>query len=168
MAGCFGLNEHHHQKAPRQVTLPRQGVCCFELMGGRGSQPGAHEAGKLPDGTNVQVKPHPFNGWNFVCPRCHRGCYRLYHFGRWACRVCHGLGYVSRHRNRTIPQWHRLAMLRRRIGAGPPFSPIAPRPIHARKFWRTVAEIRQLEAGLVQHTRQDVTASLQRRLERKE
>ncbi|MBV9533643.1 MAG: hypothetical protein JO283_21915 [Bradyrhizobium sp.] len=53
--------------------------------------------------------------------------------------------------------------LRRKIGAeAKPFTPIVPRPFSHRRYWRTVREIRALEAGLVGHVREDVADVLQR------
>jgi len=54
--------------------------------------------------------------------------------------------------------------LRRKIDASSvPFSPIAPKPPDARRYWQIVREIRQLEASLVQHIRGDVCDVLERR-----
>jgi hypothetical protein len=63
-----------------------------------------------------------------------------------------------------IPNYHRLMRLRRKIGADPrPFTPITPRPLRCNRYWRIVREIRQLEAGLVGHIREDVADVLERR-----
>ena len=58
-------------------------------------------------------------------------------------------------------------VMRRRIGAGKPFTPIEPRPLHHRRYWRTALEIRRLEAELVGHLRNDVCAVLERRRDRR-
>lgn len=158
----FGITQADQIPAGR-LTAARQGISCFEL-GWRDTQPAALDAGKLPDGTRVQVKPHPFNGWNFICPRCSRGCYRLYRGDGWACRRCTRFDYVPRHRQRSIPKWHRLAMLRRLLGASPvPFSPIPPPQYWRPRRRKIVAEIRAIERGLVGHASK-VTDDLARRL----
>ena len=102
----------------------------------------------------------------FVCG-CGRDCYRLYCVdGRWRCRVCGKLSYASRHRDRSVPGLARLRWLRARIGASPvPFSPIAPRPLQARRYWRLAREIRDIEARLAQHLRVDVNDVIERRLD---
>jgi hypothetical protein len=112
------------------------------------------EAGKIEiNGNPVRVSWHrslPLPV--FICPRCDHDCYRIYDaHGYWACRKCHRLDYASRHRHRTIPGFNRLIYLRRRIGAGLPFSPIlAPTRWTANRL-AIVAEIRRPESGLIGH-----------------
>ena len=60
--------------------------------------------------------------------------------------------------------WHRLMLLRRKIGASlVPFTSITPKPLRQRRYWRIVREIRQIEAGLIGHIREDVSDVLERR-----
>ena len=60
--------------------------------------------------------------------------------------------------------WHRLMLLRRRIGASlVPFTSITPKPLRQRRYRRIVREIRQIEAGLIGHIREDVSDVLERR-----
>jgi len=101
----------------------------------------------------------------FICPRCEGDCYKLHRVaGAWRCRRCHKLDYQSRHRHRTIPGFNRLVSLRRRIGADlTPFSPLPAKPLAARRHWRLVREIRQLETRLLEHARRDVAEVLERR-----
>jgi hypothetical protein len=57
----------------------------------------------------------------FLCPSCNRGCRCLHAQGRtFVCRICAGLDYQSRHRNRWSPSAGRLASLRRRVELGHP------------------------------------------------
>jgi len=185
MPGAFGLLDgwHVHDVQPERLTnahpcldcfrLAQDGVLCEGASGVMGTghreyQIAAHEGGILIAGTFISMRSHPLNGRNFVCPRCGRGCYRIYEIDGWACRTCHRLDYSSRHRNRTVPGLSRLTFLRRSIGeAATPFSLIAPRSLRARKFWRIVREIRWLEAGLVKHAQIDVCEALERRIRRK-
>ena len=186
MPGCFGLLEDPHPShfPPERLVeaqpcldvfaLGRQGLLmpgasATLLWGDRGCQLATREVGILEvDGAVIRVRTHVVLACPvFACPICDRDCYRLHCVdGSWACRKCHRLDYRSRHRNRSIPGLNRALYLRRLIDAGPLFSPITPRPLSQRKFWRIVAEIRRLESGLVRQTRQDVTASLRKRLER--
>lgn len=182
MVGCFSLCEDHahvFHVPPERLTDGRPCLDCFQLaregllregtsgimQTGHGDyQLATRDGGILVSGTFIAMQSHPFNGRNFICPRCGRGCYRIYEAKGWACRTCHRLDYACRHRHRTIPGYNRLLFLRRRIGASPvPFSPIAPKPSGARRYWQIVREIRALEAGLVQHARRDVSDVLDRR-----
>jgi hypothetical protein len=129
-------------------------------------QVAVREGGIFIDGFRVQTASAPVLPWRvFLCPACSRVRYKLFEVGgRWACYRCHGLTHASRHKHRTIPNYHRLMRLRRKIGASlVPFSPIAPRPSRQRKYWRVVREIRRLEAGLIGHIREDVADVLERR-----
>ena len=184
MPGAFGLKEdHHHGRVPVErlaenrtcadiFWLYREGLL---LIGASVTLQTAHgnyliatrEAGKIEiDGKQVRVSWHKSLPLPvFVCPACSRDCYRLYELGGvWACRKCHRLDYACRHRHRSNPGLNRVLYLRKKIGASlVPFSEIAPRLPHARRYWRIVAEIRRLEAGLVQHARRDVCDVLERR-----
>lgn len=185
MAGCFGLKEdHHHVRVPiERLTDARPCLDCFRLAQegllfagasatvqtrSKGYRIAARNGGILINGTFVAMRSHPFNGRNFVCPKCGRDCYQIYEVDGWACRKCHRLDYASRHRNRMIPGFNRLLYLRRSIGEVElPFAPIQPRPLSARKFWWVVREIRRIESGLVNHARTDVREALERRHKRK-
>jgi hypothetical protein len=188
MSGCFGLlddgNPHHvplerftaEHSCVDVFVLRREGLLVvgasawLETKHG-GSRLEAREVGKIfIDGEPVVLGSHPIWPWAsvFLCPQCQQTRQKLFRVaGRWACYRCHGLTHASRHVHRTIPGWHRLMRLRRKIGADPvPFTPIAPRPVSHRKYWRIVREIRALEAGLVGHVREDVADVLQRRHDR--
>ena len=138
--------------------------------GGCGYQLASHEAGKISiDGQPVVIGTHPaLLQPVFICPACRRIRYKLFEVGgRWACYRCHELTHACRHVHRTIPNLHRLKRLRRKIGADSQlFTPIASKPSYATRYWRIVAEIRQLEAGLVQHARRDVCDVIERRHDR--
>jgi hypothetical protein len=55
---------------------------------------------------------------HFQCPTCTRRVSHLFVKGReFACRICLNLDYSSRHRHRWNPMLHRIAKLRRRLGA---------------------------------------------------
>ena len=61
----------------------------------------------------------------FECPRCGRRCRHVYLIDSIACRRCHRLDYASRHLHRQTPAVHRVARLRRKLGADPrPFAPL--------------------------------------------
>jgi hypothetical protein len=69
-----------------------------------------------------------------------------------ACRKCLRLDYTSRHLYRQTPAVHRVARLRRKLGADPrPFGPLPEPPRRHRRFHRIADEIRVLELGLVGH-----------------
>ena len=119
--GCrllVALNWH----ARAYSATARQGRCKPRWGG---YQIASREAGIFIGGTFVAMQSHPFNGRNFICGRCGRGCYRIYDRDGWACRRCHRLSHPSRHKNRMLTGWHRLMFLRRKISASPvPFSAI--------------------------------------------
>jgi hypothetical protein len=111
------------------------------------------------------------------CPSCGADRYKLYlKDGRWACRgrQCHNLTHASRHRSRSIPALHRLAWLRRRMGASEvPFSPLPEKPAQRRRgaardrrHLKLAREIRQIEGRLLEHADSDVSAVLECRYER--
>lgn len=80
----------------------------------------------------------------FLCPDCHRRCAKLFlRRGRFLCRVCHRLGYVSQlaasaERPRIMAQ-----RLRRRLGGDPnlcvPF-PLKPEGMPWRTYYRLRAK----------------------------
>jgi hypothetical protein len=76
------------------------------------------------------------------------------------------LDRASRHQHRNVPGYWRLRQLRRRVGSPELFSPIAPKPLKARRYWATVLEIRRIEATLIEHGA-NVAAVLEARLERR-
>jgi hypothetical protein len=83
---------------------------------------------------------------------------------RIACRRCHGLDYASRHLHRQTPGIHRVARLRRKIGADPrPFTALPKRPKHHVRFHRIVERIRAEEGGLVDYLG-TIVHDLQRRI----
>ena len=137
---------------------------------GLGCQIATRERGKIRiSDQRVVIGSHPVLKQSvFICPDCQNARYKLFEVAsRWACYRCHGLTHASRHVHRTIPNYHRLMRLRRKIGADPRlFTPIEPRSSRQRRYWRIVAEIRRLEAGLVQHARRDVCDVLERRHDR--
>ena len=53
----------------------------------------------------------------FECPQCGRRCRHVYLLDPIACRRCHHLDYASRHLYRQTPAVHRVARLRRKLGA---------------------------------------------------
>jgi hypothetical protein len=187
MSGCFGLlddvgNPYH--VPPERLTeshpcvtasaLWQAGLMVEGASGRLAGGPGpcqitVREGGIFIDGFRIQAASHPVLPWTvFLCPACSCVRYKLFQVhGQWACYRCHGLTHASRHKHRTIPQYHRLMRLRRKIGASlVPFSPIAPRSPRQRRYWKIVAEIRRLEAALVQHARCDVADVLERRHDR--
>lgn len=182
--GAFGLlDDHHHERVPVERLaenypcvsvhwLYREGLLVvgasarLETAHG-GYQMATREPGKIWIGDQVVViGSHPVLKLSvFICPTCQNTRYKLFEVaGRWACYRCHGLTHASRHAHRTIPNYHRLMRLRRKISADPrPFTPIPPMPSRQRRYWRIVREIRQLEAGLVRHIREHVADVLERR-----
>src|SRR5215813_15432770 len=61
----------------------------------------------------------------FECPLCGRRCRHVYLLDPIACRRCHRLDYASRHLYRQTPAVHRVARLRRKLGADlRPFAPL--------------------------------------------
>ena len=123
------------------------------------------EAGRvLLDGQEIRLVAHPMVAADiFSCPSCGNGVYRMHRVaGRWGCRRCQGLTYLSKHRGRTIPRLFRLRLLRRKIGASPIlFSPLPRKPLYAREHLRACIEIRRLERGLIRHGRHDVARVLE-------
>ena len=98
----------------------------------------------------------------FECPICQRRCRHLY-LCQLACRRCCRLDYSSRHLHRSVPGFGRILYRRRKIGVGlRPFSPIPPRPRRNTRYWRTVAQIRAIEARLVGHLKTDINEVLER------
>jgi ribosomal protein L37AE/L43A len=93
----------------------------------------------------------------FVCPYCSTDRYRLHLIGGvWACRDCqkrrHRVDYASKHTQYSVPGWHRIGWLRRRIGADPrPFKPLPAMSLRHHRYWRLAREIRAVEARLLQH-----------------
>jgi hypothetical protein len=185
MVAVFGLGEHYQDDlvpldrlveshvAVSVHDLAREGLLVLgteariEGLGGHAPYHLAvRQAGILElDGQPIRVAWHRALAMRvFVCT-CGRDCYKLHRSGGvWACRRCHGLDYACRHRGRTIPGLNRAIYLRRRLGVDPrPFAPIEPRPLSHRRFWRLVLELRELEARLVTHLRQDVRIVLEKR-----
>jgi hypothetical protein len=71
-----------------------------------------------------------------------------------ACRKCLRLDYASRHLYRRTPAVHRVARLRRKLGADPrPFAPLPPRrPGRSRAYHeKLVAMIHDEEMKLAEH-----------------
>jgi hypothetical protein len=112
----------------------------------------------LVDGTSVSVVwDTPMEGvarpW-FVCPACGRRCRLVYLCDPIACRKCLRLDYASRHLYRRTPAVHRVARLRRKLGADPrPFAPLPPRrPGRSRAYHeKLVAMIHDEEMKLAEH-----------------
>jgi hypothetical protein len=90
----------------------------------------------------------------FSCPRCGRPCRHVYLIDPIACRRCHRLDYASRHLYRQTPAVHRVARLRRKLGADlRPFAPLpaSPRGRSKAHHDRLVALVRAQEQALVEH-----------------
>ena len=87
---------------------------------------------------------------SFSCPTCGRIVRYLYvRNSQFGCRHCFRLDYASRHLRRWSPALHRIASLRRKLGANSaPFGPLPPRPDGKGKlrYDRRVAELRVWEA----------------------
>jgi hypothetical protein len=185
--GCFGLkDDHHHTRVPlHRLTQSHASVSVFHLKRQGLLMPGVsawlqtpqggcliatHEPGKIwIDDQPVVIGTHSHLPLPVLyCPQCRNPRYKLFCVaGRWACYRCHRLTHASRHTNRMLPNWHRLMRLRRKIGAPPvPFTKIASKPSYATRYWRIVAEIRALEAGLVHHVSAGVNDVLERRYDR--
>jgi hypothetical protein len=121
------------------------------------------------DGQAIPVRSHPaLPFWCFGCPRCDADRYRMHLVGGfWACRECHGLLYRSQCRSRSVPGLHRLVWLRKRAGASlQPFSALPRKPINAKRHWRLVREIRELEKRLLAHG-ETIATVLEKRHERR-
>ena len=79
----------------------------------------------------------------FLCPDCHRRCAKLFlRRGRFFCRVCHRLGYVSQlaasaERPRIMAQ-----RIRRRLGMDPPNLALPYPPKPEGMPWRTYYRLR--------------------------
>ena len=177
------FEDQHHDRVPfERLTQAHPCADCFKLAregllreGASGTlqtphgghQIASHEAGKISiDGQPVVIGWHPALPQRvFICGACGETRYKLFHVGgRWACFRCQGLTHASRHQSRMLAGWHRLMLLRRRIGASlVPFTSITPKPLRQRRYWRIVREIRQIEAGLIGHIREDVSDVLERR-----
>jgi hypothetical protein len=177
------FEDQHHDRVPfERLTQAHPCVDCFALYREGLFAPGAsarletprggyqiasHEAGKiLIDGQPVRVGWHPALPQRvFICEACGQTRYKLFHVGgRWACARCQRLTHASRHHHRMLVGWHRLMLLRHKIGASPvPYTSITPKPLRQRRYWRIVLEIRQIEARLVGHIREDVSDVLERR-----
>jgi hypothetical protein len=187
--------DHHDHRTPlNQLVEAHPVVDCFQLYRLGLLAPGSSatiETGTGPcrletdaagnltlDGQPIRIVPHsalPLRA--FECPRCLALKYRLHRVGqapaaeaapveRWLCRICSQLHYNSRHCHRSVPGLHRARWLRRRIGVDPRlFTPIAPKPLNARRYWRLAHEIREIEERLVEHLRVGVADVLQRRLD---
>jgi hypothetical protein len=172
MSGCFSLIDDHanpyHVPPERFVeshpclsaaALHREGLMVENAsaavqIAGKPCRLDNHDGQIFIDGFRVRLATHPVLRWRvFLCPVCSGLRYKLLCVEKqWACFRCHHLSHRSRHRERTIPNWHKLARLRRKISADPrPFTPIAPRPPRQRKYWKIVHQIREIEAGLVRH-----------------
>jgi hypothetical protein len=167
MGGCFGLaGDPLRRNRPERVQETHPTLRAFELYqqgalapnwvgtvdtGPGGCLPAVREPGKITvDGAPIAVRPHAcLPAPVFGCPICNADRYKLYwKDGSWGCPACHGLDRASRRRHVRVRGYWRLRQLRRRIGAPDPFSPIKPRSIVARNFWRDVLEIRRIEASL--------------------
>jgi hypothetical protein len=171
MVACFGSTQggYPHERLPPErlaENCPR--LDCFALY-----RQGILAGGGLRAGHSAQLlklRPH---GGHFapllVCPQCDCNCYKLYAVAdRWACRKCHRLDYASRHTYRSVPGYHRIAWLRRRLGAEPqPFAPLPKLSVCATRKRKIADEIRALEARLVGHLRTDINDVLARRIKRR-
>jgi len=176
MAGCFGLkDDYHHDHVPAErlvshwPALDVHAPAIAARIRDEDCRTQNGPAGILEvDGQPISVGWHkslPLRVW--ICD-CGRACYRLHQVnGRWACRRCHRLDYSSRHRGRTIPGYTRAVYLRRRMRAygvsGELFSPITPRPLSHRRFWRLLVELRDLEARIARYLGANVNDVLERR-----
>jgi hypothetical protein len=99
----------------------------------------------------------------FECPRCGRRCRHIF-LDELACRICLRLDYACRHLHRQMPGVHRVARLRRKLGADPhPFANIPERPKHHVRFHRIAERIRAEEAGLIDYLG-TIVHDLQRRI----
>jgi hypothetical protein len=141
-----------------QATLQMAGKGCVRATRTAGSLSlslATDESGKIWIGDQpIAIGAHPSLAMPaFLCPLCGNIRYKLFEVGgRWACYRCHGLTHASRHVNRSIPNFHRLERLRRKVGASPaPFSLIAPRLKSHVRYHRVADEIRSLEERLVGH-----------------
>jgi hypothetical protein len=175
MAGHFGLAGTNNDSTPiarlllaypsldvhelaRSGALVDGAVMVFKIPDG-GSRFARHEAGKFQiDDQAISIRSHPFLRMPvFVCPLCSADRYRLHLIGGvWACRDCqkrrHHVDYACRHTQRSVPAWHRIGWLRRRIGADPRlFTPLPIKSLRHHRYWRLAREIRALERRLIAH-----------------
>jgi hypothetical protein len=100
----------------------------------------------------------------FEC-RCGRRCRHIF-LDELPCRKCLRLDYASRHLHRPTPAVHRVARLRRKLGADPrPFAPLPARPPGRSKAYheRLIERIRAEEQALVEHLG-TITRALERRI----
>src|SRR5215470_7596086 len=112
----------------------------------------------LVDGNPIPIVwDEPMEGvarpW-FECPRCGRRCRHVYLLDPIACRRCHRLDYASRHLYRQTPAVHRVARLRKKLGADPQaFAPMPERRRGRSRAYheRLVAMIHAEEQALVEH-----------------
>jgi hypothetical protein len=193
MVAAFGRHDGaHHVVAPNSLVegnpsldvqrqLARQGMLTVgttAIIEGRDGHGGCRLA--VPEPGILELDDQRFRfGWHLALPRrvltcrvCGRDCYKVHQVdGVWSCRRCagggRGLDYSSRHVHRTIPHYARAKWLRSRLSrygvAAELFTPIAPRPLHHRRFWRLVLELMEIERGLVEHLHRDVRLVLERR-----
>lgn len=123
-----------------------------------------------PDGLAFLVNGNPVTAvrdclartW-WLCPRCGRRCKHIF-LPEILCRICLGLRYAD---HRSMPIVHRVAQLRRQIGADPrPFAPLPKRQRHHVRFHRMVEGIRDEENKLVRQVAR-FADDLERRLRRR-
>lgn len=183
MVGRFGLlSDPHDSHVPfERLTTAHPVIDCFALHCQGLLAPGATAILEIEDGRYplaadngkiwigdqaVELVWHPALAARvFICPACRHTRHKLFRVaGRWCCYRCGGLTHASRHRNRMLKGWHRMMLLRRRIGASlVPFSPIEPKPLYRRRYWHAVVEIRQIEGALIGYLREDIGNVLERR-----
>jgi hypothetical protein len=149
-AGALILGTTTHWQWPHPLTPIRASVCAAEA---------SRIFVSINDGAEILV----LIAWEqasvllggerpyFLCPGCARRTWHLYIKGqRLVCRTCGGLHYSCRHMSEWDLTLHRIAKLRRRLGAAPGVqSPLPPRPRHGRAkrvYDRLVAELAAHEA----------------------
>lgn len=179
----IGLCEdrHHARVPPERLVRPGDGVSVFALaqqgllapkaqaalqIGPRAYRLAAYDGQIEIDGQPVAVRSHVLGMPVFVCPACHRDCYRLYDVGgAWVCRSpCGLLDYSSRHEFRTVRGRARALWLRKRLSVEQRlFAPLPDYPRHATRKRRLAAEIMAIETRLVGHLRHDVNDVVERR-----
>jgi hypothetical protein len=141
-----------------------------------GSQAGLEGGGKIIlESTEIRWFWHQAipNVAVLRCPVCGAGRYKLARVsGVWCCRGCAKLDHRCRHRDRSIRGLARLRWLRKLAGADPrPFTEL-PAEAPPQAYWRGrrwhlrhLYEIRQIEARLLAHARDDVATVLENRLD---